>query len=268
VYADANIDPCLATDGTSLYFISTTSAMSELDSVGLDGTGEKMLASGFMAADAFTSNGPGAQLFVASGNVYFAGFSSGVMSVPTTGGTATSVANVSSGQVQAVLWADASGVYFLQASASDVVQWIPLAGGTPTVLFTSAQVNAGFAPIATGGFTVIGGTAYFMVDTDGTSGAGPAALMKSSGGAMATTVATYMGEAGQFGSGLIGDASGMYEFVNGNTGGIDSVDVSTGAQTLVDSPGNLNNFAHALDAAHLYFGQVGNSQFSLWSRAR
>ncbi|HEY6461055.1 MAG TPA: hypothetical protein VIY73_12915, partial [Polyangiaceae bacterium] len=259
IYADASIDGTLATDGTLLYFTSSPNGASELDSVSLTGSGEQMLASGF---EILVGKQSGSQMFVTGGNVYFATFPTSIVSVPTAGGTATTVAT--STQQATLLWADASGLYFLDGLNVD---WTPLAGGTPATVYDGSGATAGNTPVAIGSLTVVGGTAYLLVDSDGT-GSGSVALMKSTGGATATTVATYGNEATQSGSGIVGDANGLYEFVGGNSGGIYGAAPSTGAQTLLDSPIDLTNDVHALDASHVYFGQVGNSQFSLWARAR
>ncbi len=115
---------------------------------------------------------------------------------------------------------------------------------------------------------MVNGTAYFLVPG---AGSPPwTVLMKSTAGAAATVVTTYMGE-NATSAGIVADGKGgLYELVGGDMGGIYSATTS-GAQTVLDSSMTAQSpdgIYRALDATHLYYGVVGASVFELWATAR
>lgn len=116
VYANANIDQALGTDGTHLFFTQTSSTGSEIDMVGLDGTGEQALASGAFDLSAVNDSGP--RIFVAGGTVYVNG-TSNIFTVPLTagdggadGGGQGTLITSGAAEVQALFAIDASYIYF------------------------------------------------------------------------------------------------------------------------------------------------------------
>jgi hypothetical protein len=137
--AVTNIDRNLATDGTLLYFSATTKPdggawSAEIDSVGLDGTGRKVVSSTTANATSpsfstgvsalFNDEDYASSLFVVAGNLYFAATGvyedatgmATIWSAPVAGGPATPIitnAYQDSGaidQMQALVWADSSGL--------------------------------------------------------------------------------------------------------------------------------------------------------------
>jgi hypothetical protein len=249
IYANPSIDEYLGSDGSALYFAATNTSGAEVDSVGLDGTGEKQLVSGVFDFGGMNDCGP--QIFVVGGTVYI-NASSNILSVPTSGGSAGMVLSGNPPVALALLWADSSGIYF--EGAGDLY-WVPVTGGAAQSFYTFSIAS----PIQPGQLTVVGGTAYFVVNDSSNSGV----LMKSTAGSAATTVTTYSGENLHSG-GIASDGNGgLYEF---GSGGIASAVASTGAQTILES-GLQNEWGqnNAVDATHIVYGTTG---FGISVRAR
>lgn len=253
VYPSTDINKMLGTDGTSLYFTTTTGTGSTVESVAPDGTNDTVLASG--AYDFLASDG-GPQIFVVNETVYVGGAVNGqeILAVPKAGGTAVGLLPDTAPIIQALLWADTSGIY---VSTPDSVDYMPLTGSTLTAVQTFG-INGEPAP---GTLTVVNGTAYYI------AGSGSAAtLMKSDAGAPATTVMSYSGVSA-LRAGLMSDGNGGLIALLG--GGVYSVDATSGAYTAIDSNIlNMDGQEHALDANHIYYATVSNSVFSIWSTAR
>jgi hypothetical protein len=270
VYANPNINQALGTDGTLLYFTQTSGTGSEVDSVGLDGTGEQALATGVF--DLSAENNAGPQIFVVNGVVYVNGTGNIYTITPAADGGAAedggTMGTVLTGttEVQSLLWADASGIYFTDFGGS--VYWVALAGGPGTAIYTSSSIGSGAPP---GDLTVVGGTAYFLLPGSATQ---TAQLMKSTAGATATVVASYSMENANR-AGIAADGNGgLYELVGGDLPGIYGAPVSSGTQTAVDTSTsainiiNMSGDLHAVDAQNIYYGVVGGSVFSIWAHAR
>jgi hypothetical protein len=258
VLSDTSIDQNLATDGTLLYYTRTTgtasSPASEVDAVGLDGTGQKMLATGFIATHNAVGGvggiiSPASQLFVVSGNAILSavmGNKDTIGSVPTTGGgTLTDLfPSIASPNVTDLVLADASGLYFQSVG----LQYAPLAGASAlTTLYAPSSGNAGDP--SGGELVTSGGAAYFTFRTLGEqepTKLGTTTLMKATPpSGPASTVGTLAMEPA---CGLVADATGMYALAYGSgdstqTGGIGGaifkVDPSTGTSTLVYGQSDL-----------------------------
>jgi hypothetical protein len=271
VLTDANLAVDIAWDGTSIFFLRVINGKPELDSIGLDGSGQKTLASGFSYIASHL--GKGSELFVAGGNVYFAGYVipdgaayfGAIFAVPTTGGS-WSIAVQGMGAAfwsfneTELLWADASGAYFNYLPTNGggtVVTGYATLGGTPAVL-------TGVDTPHSGNFTAVNGAAYYTDDS--ITGGFTAKLQKVTPGGAPSTVATYMGEEGTT---LAADGSGMFMFATGMANGVYTVDPSSGAQTPFDSANNdLDTAVFALDSKNLYFVEVSAGKYSIWSKAR
>jgi hypothetical protein len=270
VLTDANLDLDLAWDGTSIFFLRTTGGTSEVDSIGVDGSGMKTLSSGIYADP---PSGKVSELFIAGGNVYFAGwvevdaggYFGAILSVPTIGGS-WSIAVQGTGAAYwgfnsaNLIWADSSGAYF---------SYVPTSGGG--VRLTGYATPGGALTVLTGvdnpisgNFTVLNGAAYYTDDS--ITGGFTAKLQKVTPGGAPSTVATYTGEEGTT---LAADGSGMFMLATGMANGIYRVDPTSGVQTPFDSANNdLDTAVFALDSKNLYFVEVSAGKYSIWSKAR
>ena len=270
VFTDANLDVDIAWDGTSIFFFRTIGGTSELDSIGLDGSGKKTLSSGINYSPI---SGKVSELFIAGGNVYFAGWVvtdagasfGAILSVPTTGGP-WSIAVQGTGAAYwgfnstNLIWADSSGAYFNYVPVNGggkLLTGYATLGGTPTVL-------TGVDNPISGNFTVLNGAAYYTDDT--ITGGFTAKLQKVTPGGAPSTVATYTGEEGTT---LAADSSGMFMLATGMANGIYRVDPTSGVQTAFDSANNaLDTAVFALDSKNLYFVEGAGGKYSIWSKAR
>jgi hypothetical protein len=308
VLSDASIDGNLATDGTLLYFTSTPmgATASTLMSVGLSGSGETTLATGFIAANNTGLVGTTAsvsslatQLFVVGGQAYLnALITAGgnaretIISIPTSaGGTATdlfaSLSNSAVG-IQDLAWADSSGLYFENddgsiATGPEVyLGYAPLTGGTISQLWvpTTGYVmgTTYFEPVG-GELALSGGSAYFIARPHGEEAPGTLTsltlfdALPPTGPAAA--VQTYPTAAV---CGVVSDTNGMFMVGGGvppgQNGAIFAVDPSTGAQTMAYTPdfnGYVTPYTNVLDAHNLYFQMILPNQvngFALYALPR
>jgi hypothetical protein len=274
VFADANIGQALGTDGTHLFFTRTSGTGSDIDMVGLDGTGQQVLASGVYDLSAVSSSGP--QIFVVNGTVYVNGTSS-IMTVSLAGGDAGADAGAGTGTVsmgssnvliQALFAADSSNIYFNDFTGN--VYSVATGGGTPSMILAGGTGGTTGNAANPGDLVVVGGAAYIL--QAGTVNQ-TINLMKSTGGAAATTVAPYTMENGSRAGLALDGNGGLYEFVGGNKAGVYDAPVSSGTQTAVDTGGalqlgNMVGALNAVDSAHIYYAAVGGGMFSIWSHGK
>jgi hypothetical protein len=264
VLAAANLQGDLATDGTLLYFTARTSGQpfDEIDSIGLDGSGQKTLVTGLLA---FGHSSLSSELFVVAGNLYF-GSAVGPVTAPATGGTVTNLTpglQDANARLDELIWVDSSGAYFTYISMGTLSFGdVPLVGGTLTQLATPPLITVNSWG---GDFTIVGGTAYYISDAMISA----AVLYKAAApSGPATSVKTFTNETQ---SSIIADAAGMFaiEGSDSNTG-IYEVDPATGAQTplFIPTNGTPVNQVQALDAQNLYFALGGQGSYSIYALKR
>ncbi len=259
---NAHLRGDLASDGTLLYFTcDPNTPTGEIDSVGLDGSNEQPVTT---VSVLLGHASPASELFLVGSTLYFAASLSGlntVASVSTSGGTAAAVIpQGAGGGVLELVSADSSGLYFqFQGGGAQTLSYAPITGGAPITVYTPT----GFPVEPLGGdFAVVGGAGYFIIDSSGTD------LMKftPAGGPVASVKKLTVSENS---SGIVADAMGAFELEAGGDGGLYSVDLSTGVQTLVSSAnGSLTKWIAVLDSNNIYFAEGSNSIFTLVSLAR
>jgi hypothetical protein len=274
VLTAANLQGDLATDGTKLYFTALTAGADtfEIDSIGLDGSGQTTLASGLQL---LSELGLSSHLFVVGSSVYAATEDPGtglstVIAVPLMGGAASSglVTGLGPGPnntfsgLRELVDVDPSGIYFTYVAAGVITfGYVPLTGGAYQTV-TSASGN----PVG-GDFFITGGNAYFLVDqslntvlTELTSATAPT-----------TALATYMAQAG---TALVGDSMAAYALSNyGNNAGVYRIDLSTYAETsLLNISSGTEPLPSpslgALDGTSVYYVAGGGGSYSIWKLPR
>jgi hypothetical protein len=289
VYANANLDGNLCSDGTLLYVgTSNPSVASTIVSMSLTGANVTTVSTD-NNAQTLNSSAP-AQMFAVGGNLYYfapLGSPSGFPSIDTMpitsdgGASATDVVATQPGSnlpnIQALLWADTSGLYYSTSNISTspaptwTINYAPLSG-TPTATVFTEQTQATSGTFAPGSALVLSGTAYVLVASPDSTTAGN--IYKTTGGAAATALLTAgLPEGAANGSppeGLAGDANGLFAI---SGGGIGAYTLSgTQLPDVIDSPNFQNALVliHASDANNVYY--VGPSSTgtgnSIWAIAR
>jgi hypothetical protein len=291
VVTTANLAGDLASDGTSLYFgiLNSTTNKGEIDSAGLDGSGQKPLTTTIAGWSGPTSQNGASDLFVVNGTLYFPGDPTGagvlvVESMPTSGGTPTGLFSASSTSADTVLetlfGADSSGVTiaFGQVSLSTGMGSsnfgvVPLAGGAPSMLLSVPTAMATTTPfVNTGGGVVdVGGQLTYLSSVSSTNEVF-VEKVAAAGGTPSQIADLKPWSAGW----LVADANGIYvdQSIASDAPGIYTVS-STGSTTLFEAAQVASvTTGHArelvLDATHLYWiaGGFNGGQATVHAKAR
>lgn len=277
----------LASDGTSLYFgILGPQNTGEIDSAGMDGSGEAVLTTGIGGWDGKTSQNGTTDLFVVNGVLYFPGDDDSapnpapvVLTMPIGGGAPTTlfpeVGSTAVYNLETLYRVDASGAYLkygalvLASSMNETALGVvPLGGGTPSMLQSATIANLPSTPLSDtgGGLTVVGGTITFVGLDSNSPNQVFLESVPAAGGPAPTQVGLLDPWSGVY---LVGDASGMYidQTIVQDTPGIYSLSPS-GTPTLFVSAGGVSQLA--LDAENVYWieGGITGGPGSVHAKAR
>ena len=263
VIASSLYPAAMTTDGTSLYWIEgdASSAEGKIMKAGLDGSNPTELANG-LDPDQDT------RLAVVSGNLYW-GAIEGVFSVPVAGGTPTHVITPSVAIGGALSAGDASGLYWTESDGSHTfVRHADLDGSNAVTLGQTANFDQSVQPQAISHDSTH--AYWFLVDDSGSDDISSLYSAPIAGGAAATKVLDYTGDADD----LAADDNGIYFHDDvASTEGIYKVTGSTATQiqrdTVINTSAN-NQRLIRLDASNVYWvaGGYNEGQAVLHKMAR